>query len=124
MKIANEKLLRSIAWLLWAYLFGSLFFYRAFFDPGAIDPDAGFGIFEGAILFLPSAICLILRWRIIPRIKTLNARLVLMIVGASIGEVITFYGLFLAPHLDNYFFGISLIMVFQFMPTYFHQRKS
>ncbi|MEO0794036.1 MAG: hypothetical protein AAFX93_02680 [Verrucomicrobiota bacterium] len=110
-------------WVIWYGLFSSLFVYRFFLldktsDPEVVNTGGTISIAVLVFLILPVLISTAIRWTFVPKAKTFQQLLPLLITGCAIGESLAFFGIFLFPqHLDVFFYA-SVAMVGQFIPTY------
>jgi len=59
-----------------------------------------------------------MRWVVLPRINTAQPAFTTAIVGIAFAEVCCFLGLFIFPAHKQELFVVSLIGIFQFVPTY------
>jgi len=123
MKRAPQIQQTIIAWIIWSAFFTSLFFYRFFFGSESGESPT-FDLFAFLMLTIPSLVCLVIRWAIIPKLRQCATRLVAMIIGLSFGESLAFFGFFLFTDLEFLFFTTSLIMVGQFAPTYVRAKSN
>lgn len=68
--------------------------------------------------FLPLIGSAIIRWMVLPRISVIQTAFPLFVVGIAMAEGATFFGMFLFPEQKQLFFLLSVVGMFQFIPTF------
>lgn len=109
---------KLVLWIIWFAMLQAVVLYR-FFLASEGESESSFPQAMLIALFIgPTAICLFIRFMVIPKIRHMAQMLPAMIVGVAIAESISFFGYFLFPAYQNPFFAISLVLVIIFAPTY------
>lgn len=113
-----------VLWVIWAAVLSGLFFIQFSIGGGFKTGEA-----EGDIPYLFVAIALftavlstLLRWLVLPRVKTMAILLPVMIAGLSLAEGCGLLSIFLigksAPTIQLLIFGISVLCMIQYIPVY------
>ncbi len=117
---------KLILWVIWVSLFSSIFVYRIFLGGQGVPDDVETSVdaFLLIMLLIPSFGSALMRWVLLPKAKDPQQVLVFAIIGMALGESLVFFGIFLFPAFETSFFVISLLAVFQFIPTYANSSSS
>lgn len=112
-------------WILWfAFLQSSLAMHFIIGDgfPSGQNQTPSMPAFFWVAAFLPSAIAVIVRWLVIPRVKAPQQQLVAMIIGLSLAEFPIFISLFLIgseyPKNQIAVLVVAVFSLIQFAPSY------
>ena len=119
----NERPNRNLLvwWVLWAsFLCGIIQFYL-FLGTKQPPPTTKPSIATAFLGLIPFFVSGIIRWVVLPRMRSANAAFPLFIVGIAFAEAVCFFGLFLFPAYKLEFSVISFIGIAQFAP--FFARK-
>ena len=107
----------SIFWIIWSAIFISLFVYP-FVLPTVKPEEGSVDVLFMAMLIGPFAFSVVVRWVIIPKIKTIQSVFIFFIIGIAVAESLVFFGLFIFPYFQSIMFAASVVAVFQFIPLF------
>jgi len=68
--------------------------------------------------FIPLIASSVIRWVVIPKISVPQIAFPLFIVGIAMAEGLTFFGVFVFPAQKELFFLLSVVGIYQFIPTF------
>lgn len=68
--------------------------------------------------FLPLIGSAIVRCVVLPRISVIQTAFPFFVIGIAMAEATTFFGMFLFPEQKQLFFLLSVVGMFQFIPTF------
>ena len=112
--IGRQRLL--VLWVLWfAFLQGIPFYWYFLSRPLSgkpLPPDA----IPWLVGLFPVLLSGIIRWQVLPRMKTYTHALTVMILGIAFAEVTCFLGIFLAPSHRDPLILASALGIAQFAP--------
>ena len=115
----NRKAQLLVWWMLWlAFQTGGFFFYQFLGGSGspATAEDSGSSLW--AMGFVPFAASAIVRWIILPRLRSATTSLPLFVVGIALAETCCFLGLFIFPAHKQELFVLSVVGIAQFVPIF------
>ncbi len=103
-------------WVLWgAFLIGVCVIYVVLGKGAGKGSDASF---PWVLAVAPLLASVVIRWGVLPKLRTADAVLPAMIAGMALAEATTVLGLFLFPSVRLQLFIVSFFGIFQFIPIY------
>lgn len=107
-------------WIFWLALMSAMPIYKTVLgggknvDTGARPVDA----FLLALFLVPVVVACAMRWLVLPRLDNPWLKLFPFLVGMAFAESLVFYGIFLVPEFQSWFFYTGVLMAVQFLPWY------
>ncbi|RME93466.1 MAG: hypothetical protein D6766_08150 [Verrucomicrobia bacterium] len=114
----NPKQEWIIWWALWvAFLEGILVIY--YFLSRSASAEGGSSEAPLWVLgYVPALVSVVIRWWVLPRLRTAQTALVCFLLGISMAEASCFLGIFLFPAQKQALFWVSVVGILQFAPYY------
>jgi hypothetical protein len=114
---AKQQLL--VWWVLWvAFLSGIFMIYHFLGSTAAPSAPASSNSSTWLAGGVPFVISMIIRWGVLPRAWNAQTALALFVAGIAMAEMTCFLGLFLFPAHKQELFLVSVLGIFQFIPTF------
>ncbi len=120
-----------VLWMIWLGITASMVMYQFQFGHGwrhGADARSALALPITWVTFVFLLGAAVVRWLVIPRIRSWRAVLAWMIVGLALSETVGFYGIFLYPSdmpaSKLAVFVLALLSAGQFMPVYAGQAAA
>jgi hypothetical protein len=109
----------TIWWVSWTAFLCGVFAIYHFLDTTTAQPQAPSAdspIWLAGVA--PMVVSTIIRWLILPRMRSPQAALQLFLFGIGLAEATCFFGLFIFPAHKQGLFVLSVVGIFQFVPYF------
>lgn len=127
---AAQPSLRVILWTIWAAILGTVLMLQFVIGHGLPSGENAAGTDVSPFAFVSIVevvVATAVRWLWLPRLTEQRKQLVAMVIGLALAEGSNFFGLFLVPpdqpETKLLIFGLAIIGVAQFAPTYARDRR-
>jgi hypothetical protein len=114
----QEKQQLMVWWVLWAAFQGGIFMIYHFVGHPDPAPSAAPETGPWLAAIAPFAVSVLIRFLVMPRLKSIAVALPVFIVGIAMAEFSCFLGIFIFPSHQRDLFILSVIGIFQFIPIY------
>lgn len=106
-------------WVLWAAMQAGVFVFYYVLG-GSVGP-AGAQAADSPLwraACVPFGVSVVIRWLLLPRVRSAAAALPLFVVGVGLAEACCFLGLFIFPQHKQDLFLVSVLGIAQFVPVF------